>query len=396
MNNGVEKQPDKMKLALVGSSHFFHDIYPAFLAPIMPILIVNFSMSYTESGILFFLVQIPSILIPLMGLIADKYSMNGLIIWTPALSAIVMSFLPLAPSYGIVAIMLFISGIVSALYHVPSPVMIRYFSGNKIGTGMSVYMFSGELARTAGPLIIVTAIAWFGFEGSYIVFIIGIISSALLYWQLKDVDVKKNTTFKSGNGLLKSWKKLKVLFILVAMLLLSKAFMIKALTSFLPIYMTSKGADFWLAGASLSILELAGAFGAITSGTLSDRIGRKKMLIISFAAAPFAMLGFMMIDGWVIYPLLLVLGFINFSITPVLMALIQENEHEYPASANSIFMFFNFLVSSIVVMLFGFLSDIYHLNTIFYLSILMTVAGIPFILKLPKEDSPGEGKLVTF
>jgi len=391
MNNGQEIRINRKKLAIVGSSHFFHDIYPAFLAPIMPILIVNFSMSYTESGILFFLVQVPSLFIPLIGLIADKYTFNSFIIWTPAMSGMIMSFLPIASSFTMLAIMLLMSGIVSALYHVPSPVMMRYFSGNKIGLGMSVYMFSGELARTAGPLIIVTAISWFGFEGSYKVFVLGVMASAVLYWQLKDVDVKKNTGFKSGNGLLISWKKLRFLFLMVAGLLLSKAFMIKALTSFLPTYMTNRGSDLWIAGAALSILELAGAFGAITSGTLSDKIGRKRILIISFAAAPFAMLFFMLSHGWAVFPLLLVLGFINFSITPVLLALIQENEHEYPASANSIFMFFNFLVSSIVVVLFGILSDLYNLDTIYYLSIIMTIAGIPFILKLPKETLKSTG-----
>jgi MFS transporter, FSR family, fosmidomycin resistance protein len=384
MINEADGNINKRKLAIVGSSHFFHDIYPAFLAPLMPLLILNFGLSYTETGILFFLVQIPSIFIPLIGLIADRYSFNYFIILSPALSGIIMSFIPLAPSYTVIAVMLFFAGAISALYHVPSPVMIRYFSGNKIGTGMSVYMFSGELARTAGPLIIVTAISWFGFEGSYKVFVIGILASIVLYWQLKDVDVKKNTNFKSDNGLLISWKKLRFLFLLVAGLLLSKAFMIKALTSFLPTYMTSKGTGIWVAGAALSILELAGAFGAISSGTLSDRIGRKRMLIISFAAAPFAMLFFMMAEGMAVIPLLLLLGFINFSITPVLLALIQENENEYPASANSIFMFFNFIISSFVVILFGVLSDLYHLDTIYYLSIIMTIAGIPFIFKLPE------------
>lgn len=382
----ISDKMDKTKMAIVGSSHFFHDIYPAFLAPLMPLLIANFALSYTESGFLFFLVQIPSIIIPLIGIIADKYSLNNFIIFAPALSGLIMSFVPLAPSYGFLSIMLFCAGIVSVMYHVPSPVMIRYFSGSKIGTGMSIYMFSGELARTAGPLIIVTAVSWFGFEGSYRVFIFGIIASALLYWQLRNVDVKKNSTFKSGIGLKKTWIKLKPLFIIIGVLLLSKAFMTKALTSFLPTYMTTKGTSVWVAGAALSILELAGAFGAITSGTLSDKIGRRKMLTISFAAAPFAMLFFMMAEGWLVIPLLLILGFVNFTITPVLLALIQENEHEYPASANSIFMFFNFIIASIIVLLFGVLSDVFNLDTIYYLTIIISIAGMPFIFKIPEKS----------
>ena len=376
---------DRTKVAVVGSSHFFHDIYPAFLAPLMPLIIANFGLSYTESGLLFFLVQIPSVFIPVIGIIADKYSLNYLIILAPALTGSIMSFIPLAPSYSILSIMLFCAGVVSVMYHVPSPVMIRYFAGSRIGTGMSVYMFSGELARTAGPLIIVTAVSWFGFEGSYKVFIFGILASAMLFWQLRHVDVKKNSTFKSGVGLKKTWDKLKPLFLIISVLLLSKAFMTKALTSFLPTYMTTKGTSVWVAGAALSILELAGAFGAITSGTLSDKIGRRKMLLFSFAAAPFAMFFFMMADGWLVIPLLLFLGFVNFTITPVLLALIQENEDEYPASANSIFMFFNFIISSMIVLLFGVLSDAFNLDTIYYLSIIITIAGMPFIFKLPEE-----------
>lgn len=51
-----------------------------------------------------------------------------------------MSLMGVAPSYTVLAILLFVMGIASTLFHVPALVMIKETSGDKIGRGMSFYM----------------------------------------------------------------------------------------------------------------------------------------------------------------------------------------------------------------------------------------------------------------
>ena len=146
---------------------------------------------------------------------ADKICIKYLIILAPAFSTIFMSLLGLAPSYFILLILLFFTGISSSLFHVPSPVAIKNFSGNKAGSGMSFYMVGGELARSVGPLIITAAVSWWGFEGSYKIMPLGILASALLYYKLrnlKNIVRQKKTVAESKQLISVKNKRFKYLY----------------------------------------------------------------------------------------------------------------------------------------------------------------------------------------
>ena len=46
-----------------------------------------------------------------------------------------------------------------AAFPAPAPAMIAKVAGQRVGTGMSIFMATGELARTLGPIIAVAAVA---------------------------------------------------------------------------------------------------------------------------------------------------------------------------------------------------------------------------------------------
>ncbi|MCB9503725.1 MAG: MFS transporter [Deferribacteres bacterium] len=104
---------------------------------------------------------------PFIGLLADKMCVKYIVIWTPGFTALFMSLVGLSPSYLILFILLFVSGISSTLFHVPAPVMIKHLSAEKTGAGMSYFMFGGELARTLGPLIITAAMSLWGWKDPF-------------------------------------------------------------------------------------------------------------------------------------------------------------------------------------------------------------------------------------
>jgi len=123
----------------ISITHFVHDIYTSFLAPLLPLLIEKFDISLKMASLLSIVRNIPSLLNPLFGLMADKVSLRYFIIIAPSISAITMSLLGSAPNYSILLLLLFITGIGSALFHVSAPVMIKQVSGEKRGLGMSFF-----------------------------------------------------------------------------------------------------------------------------------------------------------------------------------------------------------------------------------------------------------------
>ncbi|MFH1051584.1 MAG: MFS transporter [bacterium] len=392
VENKFENTPEKTfklgKVSLISFSHLVHDIYTAFLAPILPLLIDKLSMSYSMAGFLILILRIPAIISPLIGLYAERMSTRYFVIFAPAVTAIAMSFVGNAPSYLILCIILLLAGLSSAFYHVPSPVMIRNLSGNKVGTGMSFYMVGGELARTLGPLIILTAVSIWGLEGSFRVIFIGLAATILLFIQIRNIPVRENSNKnQKPPTLMLVLKKQKDVFIISGALVLSKSFMILTLTSFLPTYMTTKGSSIWLAGAALSVIELAGAAGTFLSGSLSDKIGRRNMLLFTTLLAPVFMLIFVYSSGWILFPILVIMGLLVFAVSPVVMAYVLENEKEYPATANSIFMALNFGVGSIVALFIGFLGDSIDLDMTYIASAILSLVGLPFIFKMPSKNN---------
>ncbi len=385
-NNENNSQFKTLKVSFISISHFINDNYQAFIPPILPLLIEKFNMTMFMSGLLLFFMRFPSILNPAVGVYADKMRIKSFIVAAPLVTVASICLVVVVPAYAYVVILLLVSGIASAFYHVPAPVLIRRYSGRKIGTGMSFFMLGGELARTTGPLIILWAVAVWGFEGAWRIAVPGILLTAALGFFIKDVPMQSvNTGIRKRDMLLSTLKGLRKIYIIIAGLVFGKAFLQVALTSFLPVYMTDKGVNLWLAGASLALLELAGAAGAFLAGPVADKIGRKRLLMFVFIVSPVLMLVFILTDGWISAPLLILLGLLIFSATPVFLAIVQDMEPDFHASANSVYMTINFVIASVVVFFIGWLGDIIPLKTVYLICTAISVAGIPFAAALPSN-----------
>ncbi len=381
----MDKKFQTGRVVTISFAHLLHDTYTAFLAPMLPLLISKHGLSLSMAGLLDVIRKIPSLFNPFIGLLADKVCVKYLVIFTPAISAISMSLLGLAPSYLILFILLFVAGISSTLFHVPSPVMIKHFSGDKTGRGMSYYMFGGEMARTLGPLLITAGLSVWGLEGSYRVMPIGLLASIILYFKLKDVTSIHQNNNKIVKGAGETIKELVPFFIFITGFQLFRAGMKSALTLYLPTYLTAKGQSLWIAGISLSVLQFAGAAGTFAAGYISDRISHRNTLFIIAIASPFVMWSFMNSNEMLMMPLLILMGFLLFASGPVILALVQETDTGRPAFVNSIYMTVNFSISSLMVLVVGILGDNIGLELTYKISAVLAFLSVPFIFVLPKR-----------
>ena len=373
-------QTDRVVTISIG--HAVHDTYTAFLPPLLPAFIEKLTLTNTEAGLLTVFMQLPSLLQPFIGHLADRVSLRYLVIMAPAVGGVIMSLLGLAPTYGLLALLLMVAGLNSATLHAVAPVMAGRLSGQKLGQGMGFWMVGGELGRTLGPIIVVTAVATLTLEGLPWLMVGGLVASAVLYGRLKDIPAGLPP---EGQGL--PWKRalriMSPLLIPLAGIIVVRAFMVAALTTYLPIFLRGEGAELWFAGVSLSVLEAAGVVGAMMGGSLSDRLGRRSILLISLITTPVLMVAFLMVQGWLRFPLLLLLGFTSLSVTPVIMALVQESFPENRALANGIYMSLNFVLRSGVVVVVGVMGDLFGMRLAFFVSAGLTLLGLPFVLRLP-------------
>ena len=370
----------------ISFAHLSHDIYSAFLAPLLPLLISKLGISLSMAGLLDVTRKLPSLFNPLIGLIADRICVRYFIILTPAVTGIAMSLLGTAPSYPILLILLFVAGISNTLFHVPSPVMIKHVSADQVGKGMSYYMLGGEIARTLGPLLITAAISWWGLEGSWRVMQLEIIASIILYLKLKNISINKDfQRNRKETGAKETFKKLIPFFLIIFGITIFRAAMKLALTLYLPTFLTQQGNSLWLAGISLAVLQFSGAIGTFFAGPISDKFGRKNILLITSIVNPILMWIFISLNGSFMIPLLIVMGFFLFASGPVLLALVQDTDSEHPSFVNGIYMTISFGVSSLMVLLIGFLGDSFGLIITYRFCAIISVASIPFILMLSNK-----------
>lgn len=356
-------------------AHLAHDTFSSFLAPLLPLLIDKLGLSLSMSAFLDIIRRIPALFNPLLGLLAEKTGIKYFVILTPAVTAISMGFIGLANSTMMLLILLFVAGVSAALFHVPSPVMVREVSGGKVGTGMSFFMVGGELARTLGPMLVISAVSWWSLEEIYRLIPLGLLASFTLFLKLRNYQGPQRVTKAKERGdTRRLMRRHGAFFLFLAGFILFQSAAKSALTLYLPVYLTGQGASLWYAGISLSVLQFFGVVGTFFGGNLSDRIGRRKTLFFSSIATVVMMLLFV----WTNSPVLLAfLGLFLFASGPVLMATTQDRKSHMPTFMNSMYMFINFGVSSVVVFAVGLLGDGIGLTATYQVCALVCCGTIP-------------------
>jgi len=372
----------KAEVLTLSIAHLAHDTFSSFLAPLLPLLVNKLGMSLSMVALLDIIRRIPALFNPFLGLLAEKTGIKYFVILTPAITAISMGLVGLANSFAMLFILLFVAGISAALFHVPSPVIVKEASGNKVGLGMSFFMVGGELARTLGPLLVISAVSLWSLEQIYRLIPLGIVASLVLYIKLKNLDVNRSAQKPKEKGdtrklLHQYWPFLTV----IAGFLCFQAAMKSALTLYLPVYLTNQGASLWFAGISLSVLQFFGVVGTFCAGNISDKIGRKNTLVISSIGSVAAMALFIFTQNII---LLSILGLFLFASGPVLMASIQDTDSNMPTFMNSMYMFINFGVSAALVFALGFLGDWIGLERTYQICTLFALGSIPMAFLLTR------------
>jgi MFS transporter, FSR family, fosmidomycin resistance protein len=374
------------QVAPVVAAHFAHDIYTAGVPPLLPVLIEKLSLSLTQAGALSACLQIPSLLNPFIGYLADKVNLRYFVILAPAITATVLSLMGRTSNYLVLMILFFCAGISIASFHATAPAMIGRVSGRRVGLGMSLFMAGGEMAYTLGPLLAVWAVTTWTLDGMWRLVVIGWAASLILFWKLNGIRNNLAAQPEKPGSLRLMLPQLAGVFIPLTLINLFRNPLMESVSTFLPTYLSQRGYSLWLAGASLSIFDLAGLGGVLLSGSISDRVGRKQVLLAAAVVSPILALIFINVEGWLAVVTLLALGFFASSSMPVYLAIAQEHFPKNRAMANSLVMMIVFVLRPVSTLAVGFMGDHLGLQAAFFWSALTFLLTIPAILALPGKN----------
>ncbi len=365
--------------------HAANDLYVSFLPPLLPLFIVSLGLSHTRAGLLSLLRQTPSLLQPAIGHLADRFDLRRVVVLAPTVTALMTSLLGLAPSYTALALLLVLAGVSSVAFHAITPAIAGELSGTgNMGRGMGLWIFGGELGFTLGPLLIVSVVDRFGLQATPWLVFIGVLGSLVLRSQLGSIPYHTAQTEQSL-----PWHQAlsQVRQVLVPLLGLAgaRSLAMSALSSYLPTYLSETGTSFWLAGASLTVYQAAASIGVLVGGSLSDRLGRRIVMLASMLFTPLLLFAFLNLQGGAQYLTLFAVGFVIVAYDPAAMAIIQERAVQNRALASSAYLSLSFLIRSLAVVVVGALSDWVGLRWAYFIGASIFLAGTPLLWLLPRE-----------
>jgi MFS transporter, FSR family, fosmidomycin resistance protein len=374
---------DPVAVGTMSFGHFVHDTYPAFLAPLLPLLIAKHDLSLGAAGLLLSVLRWSALIQPFLGVLADRQDVRYWIILGPTVTALGMSLLGLAPNYVSLVVLLALAGLSHAAFHPAGGSQVTRFSGRNWGMGTSFWMTGGELGRAVGPLFIVACVDAVGLEMSWITLVPAVIASLLLY-----VRLGSGQRLRLGSKPPNLWLAVKQAgrpLLVLAGIIILRNLGSASFTFFFPTYITSIGGSLAYGALALTVFELAGAAGAFAGGTLSDSYGRRSIMAISTAiSGPLLFAVFMVSEGPWQLGILVVTGLISFASAPVQMVLVQELLPNNRSSAMGIMMFLGLEGTILATVAVGFVADHVGLGPTLAGAMLISTLPLPLVFMLPE------------
>ena len=362
----------------ISAAHFVHDVFSSFLPVVLPLLIEKIGLSLLAAGSFTLIFRLPTFWSPFIGRVADRKDLRVLAALAPAVTAIGMSLLGMASGYTSVCLLLFVAGISSVLMHVLGPVIIARSTPGQYGRGMGFWMLGGEASRALGPVFAAWSITVLGFEGLYPLMGFGIVFSLLLLVYLRRVDLPE--ALPSTSRTASSWKKLVVRMVPLSSVIIARAVMVGTLVTFLPTYLVSTGQSVWIGGLAFALMQFFGIFGTLLGGYACDRYGARPVLLIFFLLSGALQLSMVYAQGWILYPVLALLGCFIFTIAPVNMAVLQETFRDEKGAANGLYTTVNFAATALAAVVMGWVGDRWGLGSAFFLNGLVGIIAVPAVL----------------
>lgn len=372
----------------ISFAHFAHDLYGSFTAVLIPPVQDKLGIPLAVAALMVPAQQMPSVLQPFVGVIADRTSRRWFVVIAPSVAAVSISSIGLAPHFALVLLCLFTAGLASASFHTPAVALAGERGGSKTGLSMAFFLAGGELARTVGPLFITAAIAWFTLEGSYVVMVFGLVASLIVFLTLHTEESEKAQRAKERVAVMPLLRaKLRWIIALLAFVALFGLGVVP-FSIFLVKMLVSKGYSDWYAGISLSSLFAAGVAGGFLGGILSDRFGRRiVMALITLGGVPLLYL-YLWLDNysWWVIPVLMLAAVLMRAARPIQLALMQDMLPEARGPSSGVLLAFQFVSQSLTALGFGALADAIGIEKAFWIVPGFALLAIPIVAFLPRSE----------
>jgi FSR family fosmidomycin resistance protein-like MFS transporter len=278
---------DRRGLATLACGHAAADLCQGSIPALIPFLISQRGYSFSAAGALLLVVTVGSSIIqPLFGAVSDRLQLAWLMPVGVALSAVGIAGAGLSTNFALTCLLVGLGGLGVAAFHPEGARYANYASGERRGTGMSLFSVGGNTGFALAPILVTPAVLAFGLQGTLLVAVLPAVIGILLAFELPKLRARSaaaaqanadGASDRSGDD----WGAFGRLTIVVSI----RSVIYFGLQSFAAVWLIHEfGASEGAGNAALAAMLAAGAVGTLVGGRLVDRIGRRRVLVGSVVA----------------------------------------------------------------------------------------------------------------
>lgn len=272
-------------------SHFLNDLATTGMVPALVVMYKHaFALNYTQSTLIVLVSYVTSsVMQPVFGMLTDRKPRVWLYMMGVFLSIMGLALTGIAPSLPWLLLFIGISGLGSGAFHPEASRGAHFAAGSKKGMAQAIFQVGGNAGQAFGPLMIPLFLTRTGIHGLIWLIPLAIVSTLLtgqiLPWlgeKAKEAALPKKRSAEEGENNLFG-------VVLLVLVIIFRSWCQIGVVIFLPFYMHNLSLG---AVETLNFVFVgAGALGTFIGGVWSDKLGMKRLLLVSmFLATPFALL----------------------------------------------------------------------------------------------------------
>jgi FSR family fosmidomycin resistance protein-like MFS transporter len=195
----------------------------------------------------------------------------------------------------VLIVFVLLSGLGVAAFHPEASKFASYVSGTRRASGMALFSVGGNLGFALGPIVASTLILALGLDGGLLLVLPGLAVGVLMLVELRHL-----RQFIPGAG--KGFVDLDAVdrpraFTLLSVVIVMRSIAHYGLFTFVPLWEESQGASARSATLLLSLFLLGGAVGTLVAGPVADRVGRKPVIVWSYAVTVPLIVAYVLVGG---------------------------------------------------------------------------------------------------
>lgn len=390
------KRSDTSMVAVV-SSHGVMHAYLVILPALMPLIA-------GELGNLSFLAYIASLVtfcygwgsLP-VGFLADVLSKKRLMMLSMAFCGLAAIAVGLSGNITLTAGGMILIGVGASFYHPPGYGHMALLSTEMRGRYLGIQGLGGDMGMAIAYFTSAALGISIGWRNTFLLWgVFGLLMAIFDHFVIEDVPIDREDKSVPNEGYIAAIGKMftaenRVNLILVLFVVMLSGALWSGVSQWILTYINkSKGVSLLIAGGLSTIQYTVGAFGQIVGGELSDKLGRKTILLFGFAAFAVSLVAMVLAPGDLITMLVLVvlLGFTFYVTQAPISALLADIT---PKNTVGVTYGVNFTVKygfgAIPSMVAVWLSSSYGLDYVFYFFAALSGAALLLTL-LVKEKKP--------